>query len=250
MYERFLGEQLYPRYTLLVLMAIIKVGTSGYAYHWNEGKPTPFEWYISQGFKTVEINASFYRFPSKSWTAAWLKAPMNFDFSIKVHGSITHRSRLGEAAVRLWPKFVKPLEEILDKIAFFLFQMPPSFVASKANLERLSQFFKRVEVPRIAVIEFRHESWWSKIKEVESFGLVFCSVDSPELPRDVLVTNDVVYLRLHGRETWYAYVYDESELVEIASKVKELNALRKYVYLNNDHGMLPNGKLLMKLLGC
>jgi uncharacterized protein YecE (DUF72 family) len=69
------------------------------------------------------------------------------------------------------------------------------------------------------------------------------------LPRYKFATNDVVYLRLHGREAWYAYVYDESELIEIAKKVKELSASKKYVYLNNDHGMLTNGKLLMKLLG-
>ncbi|MEM0090466.1 MAG: DUF72 domain-containing protein [Nitrososphaerota archaeon] len=231
-------------------MEVIRVGTSGYTYYWNEGRPTPFEWYVSQGFKTVEINASFYRFPSKYWTVAWLKAPKDFDFSIKVHRSITHRSRLGEAAVQLWPKFVKPLENLLDKITFFLFQMPPSFAASQANLERLVQFFRRIELPCIAAVEFRHESWWKKVGEVESFGLVFCSVDSPDLPRDVLATNDVVYLRLHGRETWYAYVYTEPELVEIVKKLKELRASKKYVYLNNDHGMLPNGKLLMKLLGC
>lgn len=231
-------------------MGVIKVGTSGYTYYWNEGKPTPFEWYVKQGFKTVEINASFYRFPSRSWVATWLKAPKGFDFSIKIHRSITHRSKLGDAAVRLWPQFVKPLEGILDKITFFLFQMPPSFVASQANLERLVQFFKRTELSCTAVMEFRHESWWSRVKEVESSGLVFCSVDSPDLPRDILATNDVVYLRLHGREAWYAYTYKESELKEIAKKVKGLSASRKYVYLNNDHGMLPNGKLLMELLGC
>lgn len=235
---------------MLNLMEIIKVGTSGYSYYWNEGKPTPFEWYINQGFKTVEINASFYRFPSKSWTAAWLKAPKDFDFSIKVHRSITHMSKLGEAAVRLWPKFVKPLEDILGRITFLLFQMPPNFVASQTNIERLSQFFKRVELPCIAVVEFRHDSWWNRVKVVESLGLVFCSIDSPDLPRDVFATNDVVYLRLHGREAWYAYTYTELELLEIVKKLKGLRASKKYVYLNNDHGMLPNGKLLMKLLGC
>ncbi len=231
-------------------MDTIKVGTSGYNYYWNEGKPTPFEWYINQGFKTVEINASFYRFPSRSWTVTWLKAPKDFDFSIKVHSSITHRSRLGDAAIRLWPKFMKPLEDVLDKISFLLFQMPSSFVASQTNLERLARFFRMMELPCSAVVEFRHESWWKKVKSVESLGLVFCSVDAPNLPRDILATNDIVYLRLHGREAWYAYVYLESELVEIAKKLKELSASKKYVYLNNDHGMLPNSKRLMKLLEC
>lgn len=231
-------------------MELVKVGTSGYAYFWNKGRPTPFEWYLNQGFKTVEINASFYRFPSKSWTSAWLKAPKGFDFSIKVHRSITHRSRLGDAALRLWPQFVRPLEDILDKVSFFLFQLPPTFVSNSANLERLTKFFKKVDLSCTPVVEFRHDSWWNRISDVESSGLVFCSVDSPDLPRGIFATNDTVYLRLHGRGAWYAYTYDESELKEIAGKIRALKASRKYVYLNNDHGMLPNGKLLMKLLGC
>jgi len=52
------------------LAASRRVGTSGYTYSWNPGKPSPFEWYISRGFKTVEINASFYRFPRRSWAIA------------------------------------------------------------------------------------------------------------------------------------------------------------------------------------
>jgi uncharacterized protein YecE (DUF72 family) len=45
----------------------IRIGTSGYTYSWNKGKFDPFMWYVSQGFNSVEINASFYRFPAESW---------------------------------------------------------------------------------------------------------------------------------------------------------------------------------------
>jgi len=41
----------------------IRIGTSGYSYSWNKAKPDAFEWYIVQGFNSVEINYSFYRFP-------------------------------------------------------------------------------------------------------------------------------------------------------------------------------------------
>jgi hypothetical protein len=42
---------------------VIRIGTSGYTYSWNKKKPTAFQWYINQGFNSVEINASYYRFP-------------------------------------------------------------------------------------------------------------------------------------------------------------------------------------------
>src|ERR671922_91905 len=77
------------------LTVIIKIGTSGYTYPWNKAKPTPFQWYVNQGFNSVEINGSFYRFPTESWIKTWqAAAPNEFTFSIKVHRSITHYTKL------------------------------------------------------------------------------------------------------------------------------------------------------------
>jgi uncharacterized protein YecE (DUF72 family) len=112
----------------------IKIGTSGYSYPWNKGKPTPFAWYLSKGFKTVEINASFYRFPSTSWINAWKIAPRDFDFSIKVHRSITHYARLQGHAIDLFEKFRDSLKEVKEKISFWLFQLPETFQGNEENL--------------------------------------------------------------------------------------------------------------------
>ncbi|MGA7368230.1 MAG: hypothetical protein WBX01_03810 [Nitrososphaeraceae archaeon] len=46
----------------------IRIGTSGYTYSWNERRPSPFKWYINQGLNSVEINASYYRFPKEILT--------------------------------------------------------------------------------------------------------------------------------------------------------------------------------------
>lgn len=226
---------------------IIRVGTSGYSYYWNEGKPTPFEWYLMQGFPTVEINASFYRFPSKSWVKTWSRAPEGFDFSIKVHRSITHYVKLRENALVLWRKFTTPLRDIKSRISFWLFQMSPAYVYSQENVDTLSKFFKATNLGNNAVVEFRNSSWWEHVNMIEEIGVAFCSVDAPGLPRNVIAVNDVLYLRLHGRTTWYSYIYDDEELTEIMNGVYEARASRKYVYLNNDEGMLENGKYLMEL---
>ena len=60
------------------------------------------------------------------------------------------------------------------------------------------------------------------------------------------VTNNSIYLRIHGYKEWYRYVYSEEELDVILSSVKNLNAGKKAIYLNNDHGMLQNGLYLLK----
>lgn len=229
-------------------MVRFRVGTSGYSYFWNPGVPTPFEWYVNQAFNTVEINASFYRFPSPSWIKAWIKAPKDFDFSIKVHRSITHYTKLLEKALKLWSTFKEPFKPIEDRIAFWLFQMPSNFTPNERNITRLTHFFTNLSLGKRAVVEFRDQSWWRRKHDLEVCGVSFCSVDAPALPAEIVSLNDLIYLRLHGREEWYTYVYSREELEDIVRRIREKDAEMAYLYLNNDHGMLENGKLLLDLL--
>lgn len=227
----------------------IRVGTSGYTYFWNPGKPSPFKWYVSQGFRTVEVNASFYRFPRESWVKAWMRdSPEDFNFSIKVHRSITHLSRLGPKSLRFWERFVETLKPMRERIVFWLFQFPENFKPTYDNLLRIKIFMKETGLKGSAVMEFRDIGWWKMRGEVEKAGVIFCSVDAPELPREILSSNKTLYLRMHGRTEWYAYNYGDEELEELAEKIKKIDAERKYVYFNNDHGMLENALKLMRML--
>lgn len=234
----------------------IRIGTSGYSYSWNKAKPNAFEWYISQGFNSVEINYSFYRFPPLTSIRFWqIKSPRDFTFSIKVHRSITHYNRLKHPrSIELWDQFSKIFEPLQNKIDFWLFQMPANFKFKPENLERVRSFFNsggimhQVVTRKKAVIEFRDSSWWNEaaLKEIERAGIAFCSVDAPRLPNDIITMSDAIYLRLHGTKTWYNYLYPEERLKEIVSDMIAMGAQKKAIYLNNDHGMLPNGLFLMK----
>jgi uncharacterized protein YecE (DUF72 family) len=225
----------------------IRIGTSGYSYGWNDGTPTPFEWYVGQGFDTVEINASFYRFPSARWVDTWLRAPSGFTFSIKANRAITHYYKLTGKAKALWERFRKTLARMDDEIAFWLFQMPPGFGPSERNIAAIKLFLDGWKPQGQPVVEFRRSEWWGWREALVGTGAAFCSVNAPGLPRDMVVMGDAVYLRLHGKKTWYSYVYSEVELKDIVRRMERLGARRKYLYLNNDHGMLPNGLYLLKL---
>ena len=234
----------------------IRIGTSGYSYSWNKAKPDAFEWYIGQGFNSVEINYSFYRFPQVTSIKLWrAKAPKVFTFSIKVHRSVTHYNRLKKPrSIQLWDEFLKNFEPLENKIDFWLFQMPANFKFKPENLERVKSFFNNESIMhqiisrKKAVIEFRDSSWWNEqaLKEIEKAGIVFCSVDAPSLPNEIITTSDAIYLRLHGTKTWYNYLYPEERLKEIVSDMLGKQAQKKAIYLNNDHGMLENGLFLMK----
>jgi uncharacterized protein YecE (DUF72 family) len=229
------------------LSVIIKIGTSGYTYSWNKAKPTPFQWYVNQGFNSVEINASFYRFPTESWIKTWQAvAPNEFTFSIKVHRSITHYTKLKGKSLELWKRFSRSLGSLGKKrVDFWLFQMSSSYKYNQKNLETIRTFFEKTRLGNKAVVEFRDTSWWKAIKEIENMDIVFCSVDAPGLPHNLISMNDAVYLRLHGFKKWYNYVYSDKELDKILSKLKKLNANKKAIYLNNNHGMLKNGLYLL-----
>ncbi len=227
-------------------MTLFKIGTSGYNYFWNEGKPSQFKWYLKQNFNSVEINATFYSFPYKSWIKSWSEAPDYFDFSIKVNRIITHYAKLSEKSIEIFKRFKSYFKPIENKIAFWLFQMPPSFEFNETSLSRIRNFFSSLGIK--AVIEFREPSWWNEevFEILEEMGIVFCSVDAPELPKDIIKSNETVYLRLHGREEWYSYEYKKEELDEIFDMIIRLSPKFCYIYLNNDHGMLPNGKYLLE----
>lgn len=201
---------------------------------------------MNQGFNSVEINASFYRFPTQSWVKTWLTAPEDFSFSIKVHRSITHYTKLKNRSLELWNRFRQPLESLEKKIDFWLFQMPSNYKYKQENLEAIRAFFEKTNLRNKAVIEFRDTSWWKAVKEIANIGIVFCSVDAPGLPHSLMSTNGAVYLRLHGSKEWYNYIYSEKELDNILSRIKKLKADKKMIYLNNDHGMLQNGRYLLK----
>jgi uncharacterized protein YecE (DUF72 family) len=130
----------------------------------------------------------------------------------------------------LWTKFSKTLEKINQKIEFWLFKMPPSFKHTSENLYTVSSFFSNTQLKNNAVIEFRDPSWWKVIDEIENIGIVFCSVDAPDLPRTRIVTNNTIYLRIHGYKQWYQYIYSKAELDSILTSVRK-QAERQYTLI-------------------
>jgi uncharacterized protein YecE (DUF72 family) len=135
-----------------------------------------------------------------------------------------------------------------NRICFWLFQTPPDFAATPGNMARISNFFSELNLGNSVVIEFRHVSWWNEKNACKDVGATFCSVDAPDLPKEIVSMNDALYMRLHGRKAWYAYVYSERELEEIIEAIERHDVRKKYIYLNNNHGMLPNGKFIMSHL--
>ncbi len=225
----------------------IYVGTSGWYYSWN--KKGNFDFYVeSSGLNAIELNASFYRFPFKNQIKSWAKKGKNLRWAIKVNRLITHVFKFSEKARKTWLNFKNLFEELNENIDFYLFQTPPNF--SVKMFKQIEEFFEFTELKERFAFEPRHFSFFDEkyYKWAEKRGLTWVSMDSPDFPRDIISSNKIIYLRMHGRSGWYSHYYKDEELKEIRDKILNLKPLKVYIFFNNNHAMLENARKMFEIL--
>lgn len=218
------------------------IGCSGWFYwKWREKfYPTQLptsEWfkYYASRFGTVEINASFYSWPTPAGVKAWVNAAgrRKFLFTVKVCELITHVKQFTDAETLVLDFGV--IGDLLGaRMGCFLFQLPPSF---KYSPERLEAILGQLDQNRRNVVEFRHASWWNE-KVFAAFrekGTIFCSCSAPKLPDVLIKTADDIYVRFHGKDRWYRHDYTKAELSEWKQRIETSGARQVWVYFNNDH---------------
>ncbi len=227
------------------------VGTSGWRYFWNKGNS--LDWYVQNtNFNAVELNASFYRFPFPNQVKSWMKKGKSLVWSIKVNRVISHMYKLSEKAIGVFEKFRKIFKPMEDKglIRFYLIQLPSIVRCSERTLARISNFLDNISIRNKIAIEFRHETCFNdKVEKILSrLGVTMVSIDSPDTGFKLFNTSNSIYLRLHGREIWYHHIYSDEEIDGILSQILKTDADEVFIYLNNNHGMLPTGELIISKL--
>lgn len=236
----------------------IHVGCSGWFYwHWRgdfypADLPTNkwFQHYAAR-FRTVELNAPFYSWPTVGAVRAWVRQAgrRKFIYTVKASELITHVKRFSRTK-----ELVRDFGHIADllgpRMGCFLFQLPPSFHYSPARLERI---VSQLDPVRRNVVEFRHRSWWNErvYAAFRRAGIVFCSCSGPRLPDELVATADDIYIRFHGLKQWYRHDYTKDELVVWADRIRSSGAKRVWAYFNNDRNgfALKNARALLSELG-
>ena len=212
-------------------------GTSGYSYpEWKgafypeDSRPADFLEYYASRLPTVEINNTFYRFPSEQVVEQWrAQTPTHFRFAVKAHRRITHQYRLGEAARDQIGAFVERCGKLGDRLGCILFQLPPDFARDDARLDMLVDALPAG--PRYAV-EFRHESWFADAieRKLRDHNVACVSGDAENAQQRQMVTADFVYTRLRRGH------YEEHELVAWDDWFRAQVAAKRdvLVYLKHD----------------
>jgi uncharacterized protein YecE (DUF72 family) len=235
----------------------VNVGCSGWFYwHWRgqfypEELPTAkwFSHYV-RSFKTVELNAPFYSWPTMAAVRAWTRplGRSRFVFTVKVSELITHVKRF-----RGTQTLVRDFGHIADvlgpRMGCFLFQRPPSFHYTRGRLDRI---LSQLDPVRRNVVEFRHQSWWNEkvYAALREAGAIFCSCSGPRLPEELVKTAEDIYVRFHGTSKWYRHDYTTEELNTWAARIRASGAKRVWAYFNNDREgfAIKNARALLRLL--
>lgn len=213
----------------------VYVGTSGYNYPEWRGRFYPercpsarmLELY-AQRFRTVEINATFYRMPTPKVVEGWAsQVPPDFRFSLKAPRRITHDQRLAncEDAVRMFCDTAGLLGERLGRL---LFQLPPNFKADEA---RLRVFLGMLPPGAPIAFEFRHPSWWTDAIYdcLRARSAALCLADTGTEHPPMVSTADVGYLRLRDEG------YQDADLTAWASRVTDQADWREaFVYFKHE----------------
>ena len=233
------------------------IGCSGWYYwHWKGHfypADTPsnqmFEIYQSN-FKTVELNAPFYSWPTIAAVKTWLRqAAPDFVYTVKVCELITHVKRF-EGTETLVEDFGYIADLLGQQMGCFLFQLPPSIRYSAETLHRI---LSQLDPSRRNVVEFRHKSWWNEdvFEAFRAARAIFCSCSGPRLPDELVRTADDIYVRFHGTKHWYRHDYSDEELLVWADRIRASGAQTAWVYFNNDRDgySIKNAKRLAHLLG-
>jgi uncharacterized protein YecE (DUF72 family) len=235
----------------------VNVGCSGWFYwHWRgvfypDELPTS-QWFhhYSGEFRTVELNAPFYSWPTVASVKKWALQTEGeaFHYTVKVCELITHVKRF-QSTKTLVKDFGYIADLLGEKMGCFLFQLPPSYDFSSA---RLRSIVAQLDPRRRNVVEFRHRSWWND-EVYDAFraeNISFCSCSGPRLPDELITTAKDVYLRFHGTTRWYRHDYTREELVQWADRVKACGAERVWAYFNNDREgySIKNAHAFQKLI--
>jgi uncharacterized protein YecE (DUF72 family) len=239
----------------------ILVGTSGWSYdHW-EGVLYPaglpphrrLDHYL-QHFSTVELNSSFYRWPSPTTFASWRRRlPDGFVMSIKAPRGLTHGRRL--YGPEPWLARIEAGLQALGPVrGALLVQLPPDLAFDGP---RLAYFLEHSPRWLSLAFEFRHSSWHCEevFDLLARFEAAYCVISGSGLPCILRATAPIVYVRLHGpsRSHLYAGSYSDDDLRWWAARMREWAMMGKHAcaYFNNDGegNAVRNAETLLSLLG-
>ena len=214
---------------------VLRIGTSGYSYkEWKGGfypedlSAADMLSYYAQRLGTVEINNTFYRFPTKKLLDGWAsQVPEDFRFVLKVSQKITHFKRL-KGVEEETEYLVKTVRTLGEKLGALLVQLPPNLARDD---ERLAAFLDLLPAGIRAALEVRNPSWRDPgvYALLEKHGVALVASQTDEEPDPEIVrTAPWGYLRLRKTS------YNPGELAAWSRRIGKMGWDEAFVFFKHE----------------
>jgi uncharacterized protein YecE (DUF72 family) len=234
----------------MVVLPTNRIGTAGWSIARKAAEAFPvsgsgLERY-SAVFPCAEINSSFHRPHRASTWEKWRDSvPAEFRFSVKVPKSITHGAKL-VAAEGLVDAFIAEANQLADKLAVLLVQLPPSLALDE---KVATSFFRdlRARSPSRVTVEPRHASWFTPeaTELLRELKVSRVGADPARVPEaaEPLAVDGLAYWRLHGSPVIYRSSYAD-RISEIAAAMRAVDAAQKWCIFDNTASSAATGDAL------
>jgi len=160
--------------------------------------------YYSKQFNSIELNATYYRSPSKENVETWAnKTPKDFKFFPKIPQSISHYGRLQNVTDKL-NEYLDAVALFEEKLGMIFLQMHENFAPK--DFEKLENFIQNFPKGYPLAVELRHEDWFSN---EENFNRLVSLLEKHNISNIIVDTagrRDMVHMRLTSNEAFVRFV--------------------------------------------
>ena len=160
--------------------------------------------YYSTQFNSIEMNATFYRAPSKANVETWAsKTPKDFKFFPKIPQSISHYGRLQNITDKL-NEFLDAVALFEDKLGMIFLQMHENFAPK--DFDKLENFVNHFPKGYPLAVEVRHGDWFFKPQYFEQLTNLLQENQVSNIIVDTAGRRDMVHMRLTSADAFVRFV--------------------------------------------
>ncbi len=191
-----------------------------------KGTKDELQYYATQ-FNSIELNATFYKSPSKDQVQTWkAKAAKGFKFFPKIPNTISHFKRLvGVETI---------VEEFCDAVVLFEEHLGMTFLQMHDNfkpkdIDKLAAFLKKFPASVPLAVELRNEEWYSDKNVTDALHALLLEYKKTFVLVDTAARRDIMHMRLTSDKAFIRYVgaNHESDYTRLDDWIKRIKAWRK-----------------------
>lgn len=155
-------------------------------------------------FNAIELNATFYKLPTKSQTATWSsKVGRDFQFCPKFSDKISHVKKLSDVQA-LTDRFLEGISGFAENLGPALLMPHPSM--GPKTIDTIALFLETIPKTTKIFVELRHAAWFKNDDTFKNIFNIFESARVGSVITDSSGRRDCIHMRLTTSEAFIRFV--------------------------------------------